>query len=129
MEYENCGDPEIGVLKELYVTPCPKELCILKKGQIYHVNVTFDSNTNSQNSIAKVLGEVLEIVIPLHIPETDGCKSGITCPIKKGHTYSYISELPVLHVYPSIRMEMEWKLLDGKNQDLFCWTIPVSIKS
>lgn len=114
VKYKNCGDPEIRVLKELHVTPCPKEPCILKKGQTYHVNVTFGSNTNSQSSIPKVHGAILGILIPLHIPETNGCKSGITCPIKKGRTYSYISELPVMHLYPSIPMEMEWKLLDDK---------------
>ncbi|XP_049624207.1 NPC intracellular cholesterol transporter 2-like [Suncus etruscus] len=129
VKYEDCGNPEIGVLKELYVTPCPKEPCILKKGQTYLVNVTFVSNTNSQSSIAEANGIPLNVLIPFYIPEPDGCKSGITCPIKKGHTYSYISELPVMRVYPSMWMDMEWKLLNDENQDLFCWIIPVRIKS
>lgn len=36
------------------------------------------------------------------IPEPDGCKSGINCPIQKDKTYSYLNKLPVKSEYPSV---------------------------
>lgn len=36
------------------------------------------------------------------IPEPNGCKSGIKCPIQKDKTYSYLNKLPVKSEYPSV---------------------------
>lgn len=59
----------------------------------------------SQGSKAKVYGEMLHVDIPFPIPEPDGCKSGIQCPIQKGHSYSYLNKLPVKSEYPSVSMQ------------------------
>lgn len=56
----------------------------------------------SQGSKARVYGEMLHVDIPFPIPEPDGCKSGIQCPIQKGHSYSYLNKLPVKSEYPSV---------------------------
>lgn len=64
----------------------------------------------SQGSKAKVYGEMLHVDIPFPIPEPDGCKSGIQCPIQKGHSYSYLNKLPVKSEYPSVS-EQEPSLL------------------
>lgn len=66
----------------------------------------------SQGSKAKVYGEMLHVDIPFPIPEPDGCKSGIQCPIQKGHSYSYLNKLPVKSEYPSVS-EQEPSLLLG----------------
>ncbi|XP_038621214.1 NPC intracellular cholesterol transporter 2-like [Tachyglossus aculeatus] len=71
------------------------------KGESYSVSVTFTSNTQSQNSTALVHGLVLGVLVPFPIPEPDGCKSGINCPIKKSKTYNYLNKLPVKSKYPS----------------------------
>lgn len=49
--------------------------------------------------------------IPFPIPEPDGCKSGIQCPIQKGHSYSYLNKLPVKSEYPSVSMQAAGQLL------------------
>ena len=56
----------------------------------------------SQGSKARVYGEMLHVDIPFPIPEPDGCKSGIQCPIQKGRSYSYLNKLPVKSEYPSV---------------------------
>lgn len=53
---------------------------------------------------------MLHVDIPFPIPEPDGCKSGIQCPIQKGHSYSYLNKLPVKSEYPSVS-EQEPSLL------------------
>jgi Niemann-Pick C2 protein len=42
------------------------------------------------------------IRVPFPIPEPDGCKSGINCPIQKDKVYSYLNKLPVKNEYPSV---------------------------
>lgn len=70
----------------------------------------FPAEIESQGSKAKVYGEMLHVDIPFPIPEPDGCKSGIQCPIQKGHSYSYLNKLPVKSEYPSVS-EQEPSLL------------------
>lgn len=49
-----------------------------------------------------VHGIVMGVPIPFPIPDPDGCKSGINCPIQKDQTYSYLNKLPVKAEYPSV---------------------------
>ncbi|KAM9646071.1 NPC intracellular cholesterol transporter 2 [Trichechus inunguis] len=126
--FKDCGSV-VGVIKEVNVSPCPTQPCQLLKGQSYSVNVTFTSNTFSRNSTASVHGIVMGLPVPFPIPEPDGCKSGIDCPIQKDKTYYYVNKLPVKHEYPSIKLVVEWELLDDKGQRLFCWKIPLEIIS
>ncbi|XP_077766113.1 NPC intracellular cholesterol transporter 2 isoform X6 [Canis aureus] len=100
VHFKDCGSA-VGVIKELNVNPCPAQPCKLHKGQSYSVNVTFTSNIPSQSSKAMVYGIVLGVAVPFPIPEADGCKSGINCPIQKDKTYSYLNKLPVKNEYPS----------------------------
>lgn len=65
----------------------------------------------SQGSKAKVYGEMMRVDVPFPIPEPDGCKSGIQCPIKKGHSYSYLNKLPVKSEYPSVSKQAAGLLL------------------
>ncbi|KAB1277857.1 NPC intracellular cholesterol transporter 2 [Camelus dromedarius] len=140
VHFKDCGSV-VGVIKEVNVNPCPTQPCKLHKGQSYGVNVTFASSTQSQSSKAVVHGIVLGVSIPFPIPEPDGCKSGINCPIQKDKTYSYLNKLPVKNEYPSvsdlvvedakglIKLVVQWELQDDKDQRLFCWQIPVQIES
>nr|BAE32866.1 unnamed protein product [Mus musculus] len=128
LHFKDCGS-KVGVIKEVNVSPCPTDPCQLHKGQSYSVNITFTSGTQSQNSTALVHGILEGIRVPFPIPEPDGCKSGINCPIQKDKVYSYLNKLPVKNEYPSIKLVVEWKLEDDKKNNLFCWEIPVQITS
>ncbi|XP_015994496.1 NPC intracellular cholesterol transporter 2 [Rousettus aegyptiacus] len=128
VHFKDCGS-EVGVIKEVNVSPCPNQPCHLQKGQSYTVNVTFTSNTQSQGSKALVYGILMGVPIAFPIPESDGCKSGVNCPIEKNKTYSYLNKLPVKTDYPSIKLVVKWELQDDKDQCLFCWEIPVQIEN
>ncbi|XP_021034575.1 NPC intracellular cholesterol transporter 2 [Mus caroli] len=128
LHFKDCGS-KVGVIKEVNVSPCPTDPCQLHKGQSYSVNITFTSGTQSQNSTALVHGILEGIRVPFPIPEPDGCKSGINCPIQKDKVYSYLNKLPVKSEYPCIKLVVEWKLEDDKKNNLFCWEIPVQITS
>ncbi|XP_047391225.1 NPC intracellular cholesterol transporter 2 [Sciurus carolinensis] len=127
VQFKDCGS-KVGVIKEVNVSPCPTQPCELEKGQSYSVNVTFTSSTESENSTALVHGILMGVAVPFPIPEPDGCKSGINCPIQKDKTYSYLNKLPVKSEYPSIKLVVKWELQDDRQQRLFCWEIPIQIK-
>lgn len=119
----------VGVIQEVNVSPCPTQPCVLRKGCSYFVNTTFTSQIASQNCTAEVHGILMKVKVPFPIPEPDGCKSGITCPIQKTKTYNYTNKMLVKTEYPSIKLVVEWQLKDDKGQSLFCWQIPVEIES
>lgn len=56
-------------------------------------------------------GIVMGIPITFPIPESDGFKSGVNCPIEKKN-YSYLNKLPVKSKYPSIKLVVQWELQD-----------------
>lgn len=66
-------------------------------------------------------GIVLGVPVPFPIPEADGCKSGINCPIQKDKTYSYLNKLPVKNEYPSVSdlviQDAEGLWLDEKSKE------------
>ncbi|XP_029410285.1 NPC intracellular cholesterol transporter 2 isoform X2 [Nannospalax galili] len=99
--FKDCGSM-VGVIKEVNVSPCSTQPCALHKGQSYSVNVTFTSSTQSENSTAQVHGILAGVPVFFPIPEPDGCKCGINCPIQKDKTYSYLNKLPVKNEYPSV---------------------------
>ncbi|XP_052436237.1 NPC intracellular cholesterol transporter 2 [Carassius gibelio] len=126
VKYADCGSTE-GKVSEVNIQPCPSQPCQLHKGQSYTVNVTFTSSVASQNCTAVVHGVVSGIPVPFHIPQSDGCKSGIQCPIEPQKVYSYVNQLPVKTGYPAIKLVVEWELIDDFSKDLFCIKFPVQI--
>ncbi|ETE69783.1 Epididymal secretory protein E1 [Ophiophagus hannah] len=126
VKFLDCGSKD-GSILEVNITPCPKLPCLLHKGESYSVNVTFSSKIESQDSTAKVFGEIMLVDVPFPLEEPDGCKSGIKCPILNGHSYSYLNKLPVKSDYPSIKLLVKWQLFDDQGGLLFCWKIPVEI--
>uniref|UniRef100_A0AAQ6IMR3 NPC intracellular cholesterol transporter 2 n=1 Tax=Anabas testudineus TaxID=64144 RepID=A0AAQ6IMR3_ANATE len=101
LHYKTCPSP-CGKVDTVDVTPCNSDPCKLQKGQTYSVNVTFTSDVDSQASKAVVHGIIAGVHVPFPIPNDDGCKSGIQCPINKQKTYQYVATLPVKSEYPSV---------------------------
>ncbi|KAG7328277.1 hypothetical protein KOW79_008221 [Hemibagrus wyckioides] len=126
VKFVDCGS-SVGNVIEVDINPCPTQPCQLHKGQSYAVNVTFASGTDTRTSKAVVHGVIAGVPVPFAIPNDDGCKSGIQCPIQNQKTYSYVTQLPVKTEYPSIRLVVEWELRDDSSKDLFCIEFPVQI--
>ncbi|XP_032883541.1 NPC intracellular cholesterol transporter 2-like [Amblyraja radiata] len=128
VKYQDCGS-ESGKLIVVDVSPCPSLPCKLIKEKTYDVNVTFVSLTDTLSSKAEVRGILAGLPVPFNLPNDDGCKSGIHCPIRKNQKCNYINTLLIKSMYPSIKLEVEWMLKDDKGKKIFCWIIPVEISS
>ncbi|KAG9481671.1 NPC intracellular cholesterol transporter 2 [Eleutherodactylus coqui] len=124
--YHDCGC-ERGKLLSVDVSPCPKQPCPLVRGSSYTINVTFSSGEVTPNCSAVVHGRIAGIPVPFPLPQSDGCKSGISCPLKSGEIYTYLTKMNIQQEYPKIKLVVQWELRDTDNKDLFCWQIPVEI--
>jgi Niemann-Pick C2 protein len=49
-------------------------------------------------------GIIAGVQVPYALPENDGCKLGINCPINSGSTYTEVEVFPVLKEYPLVRL-------------------------
>ncbi|XP_047467965.1 NPC intracellular cholesterol transporter 2-like [Mugil cephalus] len=125
VKFIDCGSAT-GKVATVDVKPCPTQPCQLHRGQDYSVNVTFMSNVESKTSTAVVHGIIAGAPIPFAIPNPDGCKSGIQCPMKK-QMYNYVATLAVKSEYPAIKLVVKWELRDDTNSDLFCVEFPIQI--
>lgn len=56
----------------------------------------------SLKSMAVVHGIIAGVPIPFHIINSDGCTSGVSCPIHVKNQYKYTATLPVRVEYPSV---------------------------
>uniref|UniRef100_UPI0037E89005 NPC intracellular cholesterol transporter 2-like n=1 Tax=Semicossyphus pulcher TaxID=241346 RepID=UPI0037E89005 len=128
VKFKDCGSVS-GKVVIVDISPCAVQPCQLKKGQSYGVNVTFTSDVQSQTSTAVIHGVIAGVPVPYPIPNEDGCKSGIKCPIQPQQTYNYVNELPVKPEYPAIKLVVKWELRDDNKKDLFCILFPVQIVS
>ncbi|XP_053191377.1 NPC intracellular cholesterol transporter 2-like [Scomber japonicus] len=126
VKYVDCGSIS-GKVAMVDISPCSSQPCQLHKGESYGVNVTFSSAVDSQTSKATVHGVIAGVPVPYPIPNDDGCKSGIQCPIKKQPNYHYVNSLPVKSEYPAIKLVVKWELKDDNANDLFCIKFPVQI--
>lgn len=67
---------------------------------------SFDIAVESKESKAYVHGIIAGVPVPFPIPDSDGCKSGIQCPIHTQQTYHYANTLAVKKEYPSVSLPM-----------------------
>ncbi|XP_041669458.1 NPC intracellular cholesterol transporter 2-like [Cheilinus undulatus] len=128
VKFKDCGSTSASV-SLVDITPCPTQPCQLKRGGSYSVNVTFSSGVKSDTSTAVVHGVIAGVPVPFPIPNEDGCKSGIQCPIQPQQLYHYVNTLPVKTEYPAIKLVVKWELRDDNKKDLFCIEFPVQIVS
>ncbi|XP_068110629.1 NPC intracellular cholesterol transporter 2 [Hyperolius riggenbachi] len=126
LSFHDCGCQK-GKLLTVDVSPCPSQPCPLVRGQTYTINVTFTSGEVTPKCTAVVYGVVAGVPIPFPLPESDGCKSGLSCPLQEGTTYTYLSKMPIKPEYPKLKLAVKWELEDADSQNLFCWAIPVQI--
>jgi len=125
--YKNCTEPNMFGVSSVEMSPCPSQPCNFKKGTKVNVKFTFTAQEDSGSLEARVYGLIQGIPISYPLPNHDACKDlGVSCPIKKGKTYTYSSSFDVLKSYPAIRVIVEWKL-DGDRGNNACFMFPMMI--
>lgn len=75
-------------------------------------------------------GIILGVEMPFPLQNPNGCvDSGLTCPLSKESTYSYVASLQVLKSYPKVKVDVKWELKNEKGEDIVCLLIPAKIEA
>ena len=123
-------ESKIGTVKNVVIPGCSQTPCTVKKGKSYTINVTFTANKASDQAWSIVHGIVAGVPVPYAIPNPNGCvNSGLLCPLRAGQTYKYSATLPILSIYPDIKVVVKWELADtkGGGEDLFCFETLIQV--
>lgn len=126
VKFKDCGS-KTGSIKTVDVSGCDKFPCKLKRGTEVLVQVDFNSAVDTKKLTAVVHGKIGGIPLPFPLPNADGCKSNIKCPVTKGTENLYKAKIPVSSHYPKVQVVVEWELKDDQSNDVFCFLIPAVI--
>ncbi|XP_031622763.1 ecdysteroid-regulated 16 kDa protein-like [Contarinia nasturtii] len=117
---------------------CRKGRCLLWKGTQLFVQINFEPDHDVKNLRSSIAGMIWGITFPfIGVDGTSACdklyeEDGVTktkCPLKAGHKYVYKHAVDVLHIYPSIDVDVHWALTEDNDKDLVCFEVPAEITS
>lgn len=77
---------------------------------------------------ALVWGKIAELDVPFPLPNPDGCKSNVECPLPPNKEQNYETTLPVLKIYPKIPVLVKWELVNENKEVIVCVLIPAQLK-
>jgi len=128
-KFKDCGSKK-GEVTSVDVSGCPDaaDTCDLVRGSKPAITINFQSKTDSTKVTAVVHGVIDSIPLPFPIPQPDGCKSGLSCPLTNGQSYSYSNAINVRRSYPPLAVTVKYELRDDSNSDIVCVNIPSHIK-
>lgn len=128
-KFTDCGSTS-GQVSSVEVTGCPdsEDVCPLKKGTKAGITINFSSKADSKSLRAVVHGVIKSVPIPFPLPQSNACKSGVTCPVTNGKDYTYENNLNIRNSYPAIGVTVRWELRDENNNDMVCVEIPCEIQ-
>ncbi|KAL5008047.1 hypothetical protein ScPMuIL_013628 [Solemya velum] len=122
--YKDCGSVDAKI-NYVDINTCSSFPCHLPRNQNVSVVVNFTANKGITSATNKVYGIIAGLRIPFPV-QPDACQD-MTCSITSGQTVSYTNSIHVLPSYPTIRLVVEWEILDGSGQKIFCFQVPAQI--
>ncbi|XP_035206808.1 NPC intracellular cholesterol transporter 2-like [Stegodyphus dumicola] len=127
-KFEDCGST--AKVNSVNISGCPDsaDVCPLIRGTDASITIAFKSNSDAKSLKAVVYGIISFVPLPFPLPQSDGCKSGVSCPVQNGQSYIYSNKLKVRKSYPSLSVTVKWMLKDEKSNNLVCIKIPCKLQ-
>lgn len=126
-QWSDCGSRD-GHPESVDIKGCGDNgTCVLKKGTDAESTIKFASNVTSQTLTVKAYGIIERVPIPFELPNTDACTSGVKCPVQPQGQYVYQASFPIKEEYPSLSLNVMFKIIDDDQQPLLCVLLPVQI--
>ncbi|XP_058795440.1 MD-2-related lipid-recognition protein-like [Phymastichus coffea] len=119
-------------INEIRVDPCKEaaqgKACVLKKGEDATISYDFTPKFESKNLESRAFWSNQLIDLPFMGMETNACKEGTTCPLKKDAQNTYKIKLPILKEYPARPFDVKFKLWNtDKDEENCCFMIQVKL--
>ncbi|KAK7789643.1 hypothetical protein R5R35_007709 [Gryllus longicercus] len=104
---------------------CDSLPCKFIRGRDIAADVDFliDHTVSTLNT--KVMATSLGVTIEYPLPDPNAC-NGLTnseCPLKDGEEVIYHLEMPILSIYPKVRVDLEFSFLDQNKQVVACFEV------
>ncbi|XP_033104975.1 NPC intracellular cholesterol transporter 2-like [Anneissia japonica] len=126
--FKNCPDSKVSDVTEVDVEPCSSDPCQIKRGVSVAIKVTFKEVSNATDVQSKVYGYIAGVKVPFPLDNPDACTNcGLKCPLTGGTSYTFNSSLPVKTIYPAIKLVAQWELVDSKENEQFCFQVPLQL--
>lgn len=128
-KFNDCGS-STGQVSSVEVSGCPdgQDECTLKRGSQPTIEIKFSAKGETKSLKAVVHGVIGGVPIPFPVPQSDACKSGVTCPVQSGENYTYNNKFNVRNSYPPVAVTVKYELKDDNQSDMACVEIPCKIE-
>jgi len=77
--------------------------------------------------INKVCGKLGPTCINFPLPGADLCENGVSCPVQAGVEQSVSVTLPILKLYPKIKITAKWEIKGDNGDHQVCFLMPIKI--
>jgi len=116
--------------KELEITGCKRSVkrCVFKKGENARISIPFTPQTPISSLKAEVHGLFNGLQMPFKLEEPEACGRSLECPVKANSTVTYVEELPVLRMFPSLSLRVKYALIDQNGDTQICVIFPVKLQ-
>lgn len=131
-KFSECDSGKVqGKIASVQINDCPDsdERCIFKRGTTKTVEMKFTPNVKIQTARVSITGKVVSSYLPFPVSPDDACANyGVNCPLEAGKEQTFKMSLPVMMVYPRIKVDVILKLLDQDKKTIVCAQIPANIQ-
>lgn len=80
-----------------------------------------------ENITTLVHGILLGVPISFPLENADACVTDVQCPLKKGITMYYSTNLPIYQRYPVLPITIDLNLQTDDKQNIVCIRIPAKL--
>ncbi|XP_043272688.1 NPC intracellular cholesterol transporter 2 homolog a [Venturia canescens] len=121
-------------IKTVDITNCDKTPCKLKKNTKVAIVEKFIPDHDVKSLTTSVHAQILGVPLPfIGVDGTDACPNiysidnkKVGCPLQKDVEYVYKNEFPILPLYPTVSLVVNWALKEGDKQ-ITCFEAPSKI--
>ena len=120
----DCEGTIYGSTTKVEVDPCPREPCVLTRGNNSTIKVHFSPSETSTTLDIALKGKIGPLWIPFPLSVKNVCTAAVGsechCPLEKGGTYVASKTIPVSTTFPQIKVEISVQLQNQKDHDVSC---------
>ena len=128
-EYVDCGS-KYAILHSVAVSNCSDtdERCIFSKNSTTRIDINFTSLTDFERMTTTIQGTLYGVTLPFFGAEKNACKTGVSCPGKKGQRFAFFNKTFVRKSYPTVDVLVGISLVNEKGDKVLCLNFPARVQ-
>ncbi|XP_043460861.1 NPC intracellular cholesterol transporter 2-like [Leptopilina heterotoma] len=113
----------------LRIKGCEDFPCKLYRGKNVTAEWDFIISAPTKVLIPKVTAFVLSTTVSYPFAQKNACETLIKgeCPLNKGEEVTYSLNMPVLSIYPQIKLSIQFQFIDDNGNVQVCFIVPAKV--